>query len=183
MDKEPLRRFWHRLDKYKYLALVVLAGLVLLCWPSTQGNTPGVQSGAGATGPPGGDAVADVESRLTEALARTDGVGRVHVILTVGGSPTTIYAENKRSRSRNGWQDGAATSADNEWDVSKVLSSGASGGSQPVVESTQYPAFVGALVVCDGAGNPAVQLRVYEAVSSLTGLTTDKIAIVPMKQQ
>ena len=34
-----------------------------------------------------------------------------------------------------------------------------------------------ALVVCPGGGDPAVQLRLLEAVSALTGLGSDRISI------
>ena len=42
---------------------------------------------------------------------------------------------------------------------------------------TLTPQFQGALVVCPGGGDPAVQLRLLEAVSALTGLGSDRISI------
>ncbi|MBE6910130.1 MAG: hypothetical protein E7474_11250 [Ruminococcaceae bacterium] len=39
----------------------------------------------------------------------------------------------------------------------------------------------GALVVCEGAGSAAVRLQLTQAVSALTGLSSDKIAIVKGK--
>jgi len=41
----------------------------------------------------------------------------------------------------------------------------------------------GALVVCDGAERASVRLAVTQAVSSLTGLGSNKIAVVKMKGQ
>ena len=41
-----------------------------------------------------------------------------------------------------------------------------------------YPEFRGALIVCEGAGIPAVKLAVIESVSVLTGLGSDKISVV-----
>lgn len=38
--------------------------------------------------------------------------------------------------------------------------------------------YVGAVVVCEGAGSASVRLQLTQAVSALTGLTSDKIAIV-----
>lgn len=59
------------------------------------------------------------------------------------------------------------------------------GGSEkePAVQSTVYPTYQGALVVCDGAERASVRLAVTQAVSSLTGLGSNKIAVVKMKGQ
>ena len=47
-----------------------------------------------------------------------------------------------------------------------------------VVTQEKYPQYRGALVVCDGGGSDAVRLQVVEAVSALTGLGSDRIAVV-----
>ena len=59
------------------------------------------------------------------------------------------------------------------------------GGSEkePAVQSTVYPTYQGALVVCDGAERASVSLAGTQAVSSLTGLGSNKIAVVKMKGQ
>ena len=54
---------------------------------------------------------------------------------------------------------------------------------EPAVQSTVYPTYQGALVVCDGAERASVRLAVTQAVSSLTGLGSNKIAVVKMKGQ
>ena len=183
MGKEAAKTWRHYLDRYKYLALVVLAGVVLLMLPAGAPES--------ATGPPAppeqalhdaaaGFSAEAMERRLEEALGQIAGVGRVMAMLTVTGSPAAVYAENQRSRVRGHWADGLATSQETETERQVVMSS-SSGVTAPVTESMRYPGFVGALVVCDGAGDPNVKLRVAEAVSRLTGLTFDKIAIAPMK--
>ena len=40
-----------------------------------------------------------------------------------------------------------------------------------------YPPYVGALVVCDGAGDSGTVLKIKEAVSVLTGLGSDCISV------
>ena len=40
------------------------------------------------------------------------------------------------------------------------------------------PLYRGALIVCEGGGNDAVRLQVIEAVAALTGLGSDRIAVV-----
>lgn len=40
----------------------------------------------------------------------------------------------------------------------------------------------GALVVCDGAADPGIRMKILEAVSSVTNLSYDKISVIKMKR-
>ena len=73
-----------------------------------------------------------------------------------------------------------STQAPDDYDRSSetVTVSGGGGGTDVVVTQERYPQYRGALVVCDGGGNDAVRLQVVEAVSALTGLGSDRIAVV-----
>ena len=44
-----------------------------------------------------------------------------------------------------------------------------------------YPKFSGAIVVCDGADKASVKLMVLSAVSAATGLSSEKISVLPGK--
>ena len=52
----------------------------------------------------------------------------------------------------------------------------------PVVTKTKKASYAGAVVVCDGADSAVVRLRIVQAVSALTGLGSDKISVIKMKQ-
>ena len=55
----------------------------------------------------------------------------------------------------------------------------AGGGAQAAVElRTVSPQYLGAVVVCDGADAPQVQLAVTQAVAQFTGLSTDRISVL-----
>ena len=53
---------------------------------------------------------------------------------------------------------------------------------QPVVRKTNFPEFLGAVVVCEGAGNAKIRLQLTEAIRSLTGITADNIVVTKIKQ-
>ena len=53
-----------------------------------------------------------------------------------------------------------------------------SGKQEVVVTQRMYPVYQGAVVVCQGAGNSQERLTVIDAVSVLTGLSSDKISVV-----
>ena len=72
---EGVRRIW---DKYKFVALVALAGAVLLLWPGGGGET------AERASPREAPAVqAELQEEMEDILGRIQGVGEVRVLLTV----------------------------------------------------------------------------------------------------
>ena len=160
------KRAAEALKKYQYVLLVALAGVVLLLWPSGGGQ-------AKAQAPPAA-APADqfqttaLERRLEEALSRISGAGEVSVVLTLKETPRQVVA-----------QDGSATEGNGQTsrELTTVLASGGSGTQEPVLLQQLSPVYQGALVVAQGGGDPNVRLALSGAVSALTGLGTDKIAV------
>ena len=150
------------LRKYKYALLVLILGMALLLIPKekTQQELPPVQEQE--------DYAAQMEQRLTEILSRIEGVGQVEVALTLERDSYTHYHQDIQ---RNG---------DEEQRKTVILSEG-SAYDKAAVTTVDYPRFQGALIVCQGGGNAAVQLRLVEAVAALTGLGSDKITVVKMK--
>ena len=70
-----VRRIW---DKYKFVALVALAGAVLLLWPGGDGKT------AERASPQAAALVeAALQQEMEDILGRIQGVGEVQVLLTV----------------------------------------------------------------------------------------------------
>ena len=58
-----------------------------------------------------------------------------------------------------------------------TLKSGSRQVQEVVPLQTLAPEYQGALIVCQGGGDPAVRLNILQAVSALTGLGADKISI------
>ena len=162
---EGVRRIW---DKYKFVALVALAGIVLLLWPSGREET------AERTSPKAVSAVqAELQEEMEDILGRIQGVGEVQVLLTVDSDGERQLAED----SELSYSGSTAAPEDYSRSSQTVLVDGGS-AETPVVTQTVYPTYRGALVVCQGAGDPAVKLTVTEAVSALTGLGSDRICVV-----
>lgn len=159
------------LRKYKYVALVILAGCVLLLWPSGEvRDPPPSPADSGPVAPQEDFSVSALEEKLADTLSKVHGAGDVSVMLTVqGGSRQVLAEDEKSSRSADGGS---------ETQRATVVVSGTSGaGGGPVLVQQLYPKFQGALVVCSGGENAEVRLKLMEAVSALTGLGTDKISI------
>ena len=106
---------------------------------------------------------------MEKILAEISGVGRVDVMLTLHSGSELVLAEDAALR-----YSGSAQSPDNyERSTDTVTTSGG-----VVVRQEIYPQYRGALVVCDGGNNDRVRLAVIDAVSVLTGLGADRIAVV-----
>ena len=105
---------------------------------------------------------------MAEMLQEIEGVGRVKVMLTLKSGSTLQLAEDNSSTQRD---------TELRRDSEVVTLNRGSGQQEVVVTRETYPVYQGAVVVCEGADNAAVCLRVTEAVAVLTGLSSDKISV------
>ena len=111
--------------------------------------------------------------RLAEVLGTIDGVGRVRIMLTLRAGSSLRLAEDSSLSDSTGGQ----TKQEKQ-----VLTVNRGSGRQEVVVTQQlYPTYQGAVVVCEGAGSSSVRLAVVNAVSVLTGLSSDRISVVKWK--
>ena len=114
----------------------------------------------------------NLEIQLEEILGQIDGVGSVEVLLTVKSGPEYAYQTNE---TKNKYAD------QYEQRTETVLITDGSGGEMPITVNTVFPIYKGALIVCQGADRAAVRLAVVEAVSDLTGLSSEHISVIKMK--
>lgn len=156
------------LNKYKYVLLVAVLGAVLLLWPSERKTNAEALPDGGAL-PAAGTDVAETEKAMEEILGKISGVGRVDVMLTLHSGGERVLAQDTSLR-----YSGPVQSPDSYERSSQPVTG--SGG--VVVTQEKYPQYRGALVVCEGGGSDAVRLQVIAAVSALTGLGSDRIAVV-----
>ena len=155
-----------KLGQYKYVLIVIVAGCILLLWPSGDKKTE-VKEQPGLTGTEEDFSVEALEERLSHALSGVEGAGEVTVILTVQSGMERVLATNRSADQRT---DGR------EMEEEVVIISGEN-GEEAVLIGQNYPEFQGALIVCPGGDDPQVRLNRTRAVSVLTGLGTDRIAV------
>ena len=161
---ERVEQWAKKAGKYKYAFLVLLVGLVLLLLPTgsrreTAAETPAAVAPVTETGE--GFSVEREEQRLAEVLSSIRGAGDCRVLLAVSATEETELA-----------RDGEET----------VILSGSSGKESAVTVRSVYPAYEGAVVVCTGAGGPAVKYDVLSAVMAYTGLDSSEITVCAMRE-
>ena len=165
-----LEKWTGLLKKYRLAALVVLLGVVLMLLP-TCGKAQ--TSGDSSELPGETYSLEETEQRMAEVLGTIDGVGRVRIMLTLRAGSSLRLAEDSSLSDSTGGQ----TKQEKQ-----VLTVNRGSGRQEVVVTQQlYPTYQGAVVVCEGAGSSTVRLAVVNAVSVLTGLSSDKISVVKWK--
>ena len=90
-------------DRYKFVLVVILAGVVLLLLPSFGGEKR--DGGAVESSQESGSdpfQVEELERKLEQALAQIDGVGEVRVVLTLQSGPRRILAQDSQSTVEDG---------------------------------------------------------------------------------
>lgn len=152
-----------KFQKYKWAALVLGIGIVLLLIPS-----PSNEKNSNVIPEQTGN-ILSVEESLEEILTQIQGAGKVKVMLTEAVGEETIYQnDTSGSESTGGKRD-------------TVIISDAQRNELGLVRQINPPVYLGAMVVCQGADSPAVRLALVEAVSTVTGLSSDKITVLKMK--
>ena len=166
MDREKLRDIFR---KYRAVGLVLLAGLLLLLLPTGKSSGQERQTSDDTQL----YSLEETEQRMAQLLGRMSGVGRVQVMLTLKTGPTLQLAQDMDLEQ----EEGSLRQRSQPVTVNR-----GSGKQEVVVTQRLYPTYQGAVVVCQGAGDSRVRLRVMETVTVLTGLSSDKISVVQWKQ-
>lgn len=155
--------------RYKYVILVLLAGIALMLWPRTEQ----AESAEDISRPEVEESTDAMERELAQILSRIQGVGKVEVMLTLQSGGELVLAQDQSLRYSG------STQAPDDYDrSSQTVTISDSGREDVIVTQQRYPQYRGALIVCEGGGSDAVRLQVIKAVSVLTGLGSDCISVV-----
>lgn len=167
VNTAPLTLLRSLAGKYKHAIIVLLIGLGLMLLPTGDRAAPTPEETV-----PARTEESDLESRLSAILSRVRGAGEVEVLLTVRTGGETLYQTD---------EDTDSGETNSRKSVSTVIVEDEANQELGLVRRTDPPVYQGAVVVCQGADDPAVKLAIVEAVSCATGLGADQIKVVKMK--
>lgn len=148
------------LVKYRYAALILAIGLALMLIPGPSSDP--------ATEPTSAPPISEqTDAEILEALLTSiKGAGRVEVLLSYAAGERIIYQ----------------TDTDDGFQRSDTVTVTDSERNQSGLVVQKLPAeYLGAVIVCQGAGNPSVRLAIVDAVSKFTGLGAHEISVLEMK--
>ena len=156
MNAEGVRAAW---DKYGFAVLVIALGAGLMLWPTGRRD---------AAAPEPAPQVRDLQGELQQTLGKIRGVGAAWVLLTEESGPSLTLARDTTASFRG----------EDYSESSETVLLDAGDGKSVVVTRTGSATYRGALVVCEGGDLPEVKLAVTEAVTALTGLPANRVAVV-----
>ena len=163
MDWNELKgKIIRSVGKYRYVLLIVMVGLALMAIPG-QEDAEQIQISDSE------EETIDQEKKLEEILEQIQGVGRVRVMLTEAEGSVTAYQSDTDTAS------GGSVRSET------VIVSGSNREESGLIKSVTPPTYLGAIVVCQGGDNASVRYMLVQAVSSVTGLSADRITVLKMK--
>lgn len=160
MDMSVLRKKipdW--IIKYKYVLIIVLAGICLMLIPT--GKKTVQDQTVIATGTP----QYSIQEELTRILTNINGAGKVQVMLTERAGQSTLYQMDQTSENR---QD-------------TVIITDEQRAQSGLIQQIVPPTYRGAIILCQGADSASVRLAIIDAVSKVTGLDASEISVLKMK--
>jgi stage III sporulation protein AG len=158
------------LKKNKFILIALIAGILILLlpWGGSKNNVQTVKNL-----PIPEFSLEDQEKKIEAVLSKISGAGKVTVALSLKNDIEREIAWDQDISFRSD-ENGASESDSKSTAVS--LQTG-SGYQSPITIKYVYPCYQGALVITE-SDSPEVKYQLTRAVSSLTGLTTDKITVV-----
>ena len=153
--------------KYKYVAIVLVIGVVLMLLPSNSAKKTTVQESQLPSG-----YQQTVEEALAELLSKIKGAGKVQVLLTIAAGEETIYQTNENS---------SFSDSGSNTKIDTVTVTDSDRNQTGLIKQINPPVYQGAVIVCEGADSASVRLAIMDAVSKATGLSFDHISVLKIK--
>jgi stage III sporulation protein AG len=123
-----------------------------------------------------------LSQKLLAMLSKIEGAGAVAVSVRLTGTTQSEYALNtttgKKTTQEND-QSGGTRVTSEDTSSNQLVMNRYGQGEQPVVEREVAPGIAGILVVAEGAGNPQVKNRLFQAVKVAMGVEPQKILVLP----
>ena len=154
------------LKKNKLVILILFLGLVLILVPMRHTEKQETHVSEAAADP-------HISCKELEIILRSvKDAGRVKVLLSWDRMQSTQYQTDSEQSN---------TDSDAHIQSKTVVVTDASRNESGLISSIDAPQYRGAIVVCDGADNPTTRLALIDAVSNITGLRSDQIAVLKME--
>lgn len=160
-------KIFETIKKYKYALVVLLLGIGLMLLPS-KSERKAEPEPISATQP----AEEPVSNKLERILSQIQGAGKVSVVLTEAEGERIIYQTDSNLSNSEG---------NSQQQLDTVTVTDSDKRQTGLIVQTQPPVYRGAVVVSEGADQPAVKLALVNAVSNLTGLGASQITVLKMK--
>ena len=151
--------------KNRWIMLILAVGFLLMCYPEKQTEDLQVK-------PEEMQQETTLQQELEDMLSKLENAGKVKVLLSISTGSRSYYQT-----------DAVLSKTTDTIDERKeaVIITSANREEQGLLQRIDPPLYLGAVVLCQGADDAKVKLAVVDAVSTATGLSSDKISVLKMK--
>ncbi len=171
---------WEKYSK-KHLGILFVIGilLVIISMPTTSTETEDEIDEGVETAIVGNEITVEensnsdyktqMEEQLTQLLSQVEGVGEVHVMITLKTTTERVVEKD-------------VTTQENSTEESTIYVEGEE-GQEPYVAWEEYPTIEGVVVTATGGDNSIIVQNITEAVQALFDVDTHKIKVMKMKSE
>ena len=152
------------IKRYKFVALILIVGILLMLMPTNFGSSSTDSQAISQNQ----SEFSNPTDELQTLLSQIRGAGKVRIMLTVAAGEKTLYQTNQDQDEKR-------------VQIETVIISDANRNEHGIIQQIIAPQYRGAVVVCQGADDPAVKYAIMEAVKNMTGLGFDRISVLKMK--
>lgn len=128
--------------------------------------------------------VNNMEKRISRLVEEVSGAGHCHVMITLEQGTQYVYAsESKKTMDETQTRDGTESRKVQQKDNSenKIVVLEENGVSKPLIVTSKEPEIKGVVIVCEGGNSSAVQQRITELISTVLGIGSNQVCVVPSK--
>lgn len=182
-SKLDLHSILEKLKKKENLVVVILIGVLLMVisFPTDSGKEISLPEEV-STETESGSEVEELERRLENILEKTQGVGKVKVMITLKSGREKILEKDVET-TENTTEDSDGQGREQKTrDYSRheetVTYSAGSGNSQPYVVKELEPEIEGVLVIAEGGDKPLVVKNISDAILALFPVEVHKIKVM-----
>ena len=128
--------------------------------------------------------IQSMEDKLGKLVEQVSGAGNCHVMVTLEQGTQYVFAsESKKvideTQSHDGNENSKVQQKDNS--ESRIVVLEENGVSRPLVETSKEPQVKGVVVVCEGGSSSIVRERVTEVLTTVLGIGSHQVCVVPSK--
>ncbi len=197
---EYLQKLRGQHKKIFILSALILVGLLLVIYDPGEKAPPEGNAPPGAGPPPvNGQSVPsgqdnqgmeaeekEMAKNLEAMLSAISGVGKVRASVELAASTNTNFSFNTEQAENvteeTDQSGGTRTTTETNASEQMVLVQGSQGSESPVIEQEIAPNIAGVMIVAEGASEPEVKARLFQAVQISLGVDPHKVIVLPMER-
>ena len=118
----------------------------------------------------------EIENKLVSVLSNISGAGKTTVMVTLSSSLEIIYAESVDEKNNSTISETTSTSSTNTSQNTIIVKN--NGENMPLIVKEILPNIKGVVVVCEGAKDVSIKLKIVQAVKALLDIPSNNIQVL-----